>query len=294
MVEVRRIENEFLSLGVSDNGAELCSIFDKENNREVIWQADPEYWKRHAPILFPNVGKQFENKYKYNGNTYETKQHGFARDTEFVCISAEGNKIVHELKSNDEIKKVYPFDFVLRITHTLENKSVKISWDVINSGNNEMFFTIGAHPAFNVPADNSSCRSDYKLLFEGKGKLEYVLIDPKYGTVNPDNKFIINLNESKLTISDDLFDNDALVFDNMQIEKVAILNKDGSKYVEMISEGFPNFGIWSSGKAPFVCLEPWMGRCDDTGFNGDISEKENINSLKCRERFNKEYKIVIG
>lgn len=290
---IRKIENEHLSVKVSDHGAELCSIFDKKNNREVIWQADPEYWKRHAPILFPNVGKQFENKYTFEGRTYETKQHGFARDTDFVCVKAEGNEIIHELKSNEETKKVYPFDFTLRVTHTLNDKTVKVTWDVINDGKGDMFFTIGAHPAFNVPVEEGTVRSDYKLLFEGKDKLEYMLINPQYGTAETAEKYEIKLDDHKCTIEDDMFDNDALVFDDTQIEKAAILMKDGSKYVEMICEGFPSFGIWSNHQSPFVCLEPWMGRCDDTGFIKDLSEKKNINKVEVKGTFNKSYTITV-
>lgn len=289
-----RIENNNISVEIKKQGAELCSIFDKKKNREVLWQADASFWGRHSPILFPNVGKQFNNEYRYNGEVYKTKQHGFARDSKFDCIENSNNKAVFELVSNDETRKIYPFEFILRITYTIKDNDLIVSWNVINTGDNEMFFTIGAHPAFNVPADKSGFnRSDYSVVFKGKDNLKYILLDPEKGTAVYNDVKTLKLNDNKINISDDLFDNDAYIFDNNQIESAIIIDKNNEMYVGMECKDFPNFGLWSAGKAPFICLEPWVGRCDDNDFVDEISNKNGINSLKKREEFNKEYKITI-
>lgn len=125
---IHTIENDYLKVSVDDHGAELCSIFDKVHNREVIWQADPAYWKRHAPVLFPNVGRHFEEHYRINGTEYPSKQHGFARDSEFTCVDMTADSITHKLKSSDATRENYPYDFELKIKHVLEKNQVSVCW----------------------------------------------------------------------------------------------------------------------------------------------------------------------
>ena len=290
---IHTIENDYLKVSVDDHGAELCSIFDKVHNREVIWQADPAYWKRHAPVLFPNVGRQFEEHYRINGTEYPSKQHGFARDSEFTCVDMTADSITHKLKSSDATRENYPYDFELKIKHVLEKNQVSVCWEIVNHSNEPMYFTIGGHPAFNVPADGSADnKEDYLLTFDGQESLTYLLLDPASGTALPDQTQTLELTDGTCKIDAHMFDHDALIFDN-QIEKAGIAFPDGTPYLELTCHRFPNFGIWSVPGSSFVCLEPWMGRCDDCGFKGDLSEKANINVLNVDEIFNASYEIKI-
>ena len=233
---IHTIENDYLRVSVDDHGAELCSIFDKIHNREVIWQADPAYWKRHAPVLFPNVGRHFEDHYRINGVEYPSSQHGFARDSEFTCVDMTADSITHRLKSSDATRENYPYDFELKIKH--------------------------------------------------------VLIDISSGTAVADKAYTLELENGSCLIDAHMFDKDALIFDD-QIEKAGIAFPDGTPYVELICHGFPSFGIWSVPGSPFVCLEPWMGRCDDFGFKGELPEKKYINTLDKNEIFTASYEIKI-
>ena len=288
------IENDYLRVSVDDNGAELCSIFDKVHNREVIWKADPAYWKRHAPVLFPNVGRHFEDHYRINGTEYPSKQHGFARDSEFTCVDMTADSITHKLKSSDATKENYPFDFELKIKHVLEKNQVSVCWEVVNHSNETMYFTIGGHPAFNVNVLPDTDFEDYSLAFkEGTESLSYVLLDTESGTAIADKTYELKLTNSKYALKKDMFDKDALVFDNGQIEWAALALPDGKPYIALESKGFPNFGIWSKPGAPYVCLEPWCGRCDNRGFEGELSEKPDINALKAGEVFEKSYDIIV-
>ena len=262
---IHTIENDYLKVSVDDHGAELCSIFDKVHNREVIWQADPAYWKRHAPVLFPNVGRHFEEHYRINGTEYPSKQHGFARDSEFTCVDMTADSITHKLKSSDATRENYPYDFELKIKHVLEKNQVSVCWEIVNHSNEPMYFTIGGHPAFNVPADGSADnKEDYLLTFDGQESLTYLLLDPASGTALPDQTQTLELTDGTCKIDAHMFDHDALIFDN-QIEKAGIAFPDGTPYLELTCHRFPNFGIWSVPGSSFVCLEPWMGRCDDCG-----------------------------
>lgn len=287
------LENDFLRISVKDDGAELCSIYDKINQREVLWQADPAFWKRHAPVLFPNVGRNYKDCWRMNGREFSSKQHGFARDSVFACVKEDGCSITHELKASTETLEKYPFAFVLRITHILKGQEITVRWEVLNQDKETMYFTIGGHPAFCVPAGGEGKQEDYSLYFEDQNSLTYLLLDPSSGTAVTEQTYTMSLENGTFPITTHMFDKDALVFSGAQIQKAGILMPDKTPYLELRCEGFPNFGIWSVPGAPFVCLEPWMGRCDDRGFEGELSEKENINKLAPGEMFEKEYQIRI-
>lgn len=287
------LENDQLRVTVSDHGAELSGIFDKKNNREVLWNADPAYWKRHAPVLFPNVGRLYHDTSLIDGKTYTSGQHGFARDMDFICTEETETSVTHLLEATDTTKAAWPYDFRLYITHTLNGRDLTVSWKVINKDQETMYFTIGAHPAFNVPVLPNTAQSQYHLTFSGQKELTYCLLDARLGTALPEQSHTLSLENGTCLINEHMFDEGALIFDNGQITKAGITLPDGTPYVEISCEGFPNFGIWSAVGAPFVCLEPWMGRCDNTGYEGELSQKPNINTLKPEEVFNKSYVISI-
>lgn len=288
-----KLENEFLCVEIAEMGAEVTRIYDKTEDNEILWEGNPVYWKRHSPVLFPNVGKTYKNRVLINGTQYPTSQHGFARDNEFTCIEAANEKASFMFRSSEETKEVYPFDFELHINYKLNKKELTVEWQVKNCGDETMYFTIGGHPAFRF-AKPEETKADYVLKVPGKEKLEYVLIDISCGCANVDEVHTLQLSEETYPLSDELFAKDALVVDNGQIEEAWLCHKDGTPYVGVRSAGFPNYGIWSVEGAPFVCLEPWMGRCDNAGFNAELSEKPNVNKVEAGEKFIKDYTIVVA
>lgn len=288
-----KLENEFLCVEIAEMGAEVTRIYDKTEDNEILWEGNPVYWKRHSPVLFPNVGKTYKNRVLINGTQYPTSQHGFARDNVFTCIEAANEKASFMSRSSEETKEVYPFDFELHINYKLNKKELTVEWQVKNCGDETMYFTIGGHPAFRF-AKPEETKADYVLKIPGKEKLEYVLIDISCGCANVDEIHTLQLSEETYPLSDKLFAKDALVVDNGQIEEAWLCHKDGTPYVGVRSAGFPNYGIWSVEGAPFVCLEPWMGRCDNVGFNAELSEKPNVNKVEAGEKFTKDYTIVVA
>ena len=288
-----KLENEFLCVEIAEMGAEVTRIYDKTEDNEILWEGNPVYWKRHSPVLFPNVGKTYKNRVLINGTQYPTSQHGFARDNVFTCIEAAKERASFMFRSSEETKEVYPFDFELHINYKLNKKELTVEWQVKNCGDETMYFTIGGHPAFRF-AKPEETKADYVLKIPGKEKLEYVLIDISCGCANVDEIHTLQLSEETYPLSDELFAKDALVVDNGQIEEAWLCHKDGTPYVGVRSEGFPNYGIWSVEGAPFVCLEPWMGRCDNAGFNAELSEKPNVNKVEAGEKFIKDYTIVVA
>lgn len=289
-----KIENEKIIAEISLHGAELSRICCKENMREILWNADGKYWARHAPVLFPNVGKYYKGGLSHNGIYYPEAQHGFARDCDFVCTMQENDRAKFMLLSTPESLKRYPFPFALEIGYELHDSGINVSWSVRNTGKETMYFSIGGHPAFNVPVLDDTKFTDYYLYFEGKDTLEYKLLDKASGCIIAESSEILPLDNGCYRLREGMFDNDALVFDDGQIDKVSILYPDKKPYITMECAGFPNFGIWSKPGAPFVCLEPWQGRTDNVGFDGDISTKPGISALAPGEVFEKSHRIIVG
>lgn len=288
-----KLENERLCVEITELGAEVTRIYDKEKKTELLWDGDPAYWKRHSPVLFPNVGKAYRNTVRIGGVQYPASQHGFARDNMFRCICERADAASFLFVSGEETKEVYPFDFELVITYTLKGDSLEVKWEVHNTGNETMYFTIGGHPAFRFAEENGK-KSDYLLKFPGKESLDYILVDLAEGAADPRKAYRLDLKDGFCPVTEEMFENDALIFDGGQFDEVWLCHKDGIPYVGIKCAGFSNFGIWSVKDAPFVCLEPWMGRCDDVGFDKELSEKPDINRTEPGEKFEQKYVILAG
>ncbi len=293
---VRTIENDQIKVAVCDHGAELHSIYDKKNDREVLWQADPNYWSRHAPVLFPFVGKCQGGHYTHQGKQYPMGQHGFARDMEFEFVGQTENTICHVLKSTEETYEKYPFCFELKITHVIEGRKLRVQWEVQNTENETMYFSIGGHPAFRVPVRAGEKKTDYYITFGDKEQLNYLRVDLSCAAADIDHPEMITLQEHRIKITEDMFVQDAWIFDDHEVKEVGIAFPDGSPYITMNCGQIPSFGLWSMPMpdTPFVCLEPWNGRCDNKGFSGELKEKYGVQSLEAGKTWKSQYEITLG
>ena len=268
---MRVLENEQIKVKISDVGAELSSVYDKESGQERIWTADPAVWNRHAPILFPFVGKVNGGEYRIGEKTYEMKtQHGFARDMEFECVEQSQTSVTHRLLPTENTKRIYPYDFELLVTHRLdvsESRRLQVIWEVINRGTEEMYYSIGGHPGFTVPEE----KEWYYLEFPGREALTYIGVNPENGLADVKNKKTLELKDGLVKFCEDVYD--TLIFDEQNIAQVRIVRPNGTPYVTMDCRVFPYLGIWAKKTGNFICLEPWAGRTDDDGFCGSLEEK---------------------
>ncbi|WP_455129218.1 aldose 1-epimerase family protein [Pseudoramibacter alactolyticus] len=293
-MDTRLIENEYLQAEISDVGAEPVFLWDKGARRNVLWRGDDHFWGRHAPVLFPNVGRHFGDVFRHKGQVYSLSQHGFARDRVFTCVAEQSNSLSLQLVSDDATRENYPFPFVLTVTHQAVGHQLVTIWQVRNTGNEPMYFTIGGHPAF-VLLKNDLAMDHYYLKIEGSGAegLTVVRIDPKAGNPLPGVTEDWALTDGRLPLTDALFEADVVILDNHQIDRISLVHNSGDRLVTVDAGGFPNFGIWSKPGAPFVCLEPWVGRTDDAGFTGELSEKPGIITLDAGETFEARYAIEL-
>lgn len=288
---IKTLSTSELTIKVSPHGAELCSICC--NGKEYLWQADPAYWKRHSPVLFPIVGSVWENAYRHEGETYALTQHGFARDMEFELVAEGDHDLLFRLTDNEETRKKYPFPFCLEIGYRIEGKKIEVVWTVRNTGNREMHFQIGAHPAFYFPGYDAETTERGYFGFGETKDLRYILISEK-GCADPDKEYPLALADGLLPLDVHTFDKDALILEGGQVEQVVLYNKE-KKPVLSLSSDAPVMGLWSPPmkNAPFVCIEPWFGRCDRAHYTGEYKDKDWMQHLAPGEEFRGGYVIQV-
>ncbi|MDC0933243.1 aldose 1-epimerase family protein [Arcobacteraceae bacterium] len=288
---IHSIENDFIKVQVKEFGAELCSIQKKNDTVEYLWQADKNYWNRHSPILFPIVGKLLDDEYIYNNKTYKMTQHGFARDQLFKLHSKKDDEIVFSLNETTETLKIYPFKFELLISYRLLKNTLEIGYKVVNHTLDKMFFSIGAHPAFNWPLSNQEDKENYYLEFTDTKELERLPLTP-LGISS--NKEIISLVNNRLSLNETMFIDDALVIENLNNKSIVLKSTENKRKIEVSFENFPFVGIWSKPQgSPFVCIEPWCGIADGIEHDKNFEDKKGIITLEKDGIFQSNYQISI-
>ena len=278
------ISNSNLTAQIKHAGAELCSLKNNEN-KEFMWNGNPQFWGKHSPILFPVVGTLKNNSYSYNGKEYQLTRHGFARDMAFEVVQKTKNSVVFSLNSTEETKKMYPFEFELQIIYTLIENSLHVEYKVINKGTAPMPFSIGAHPAFSLEGNFEN----YSLEFEKDENLDYYLLE---NDLISNKKKQLELKNKKIDLNYKLFENDALIFKSLESNSLTIL-ENSKPFLKVSFEDFPSLGIWTKKDAPFLCIEPWFGYSDTEENFGNLFEKEGIQILKENDSFDSKYSIEI-
>lgn len=286
------LKNEALEAKICSKGAELTSL--KKDGVEYMWKADPAYWGRTAPILFPFVGSLRGKQYRYQGKTYDMGQHGFARDMEFTLVSKTDTKLVMQLSETEETMEKYPFRFLLELSYELEGEDLKVGWHVKNMDEKTLHFSIGGHPAFNCPMEGKGKQSDYMLRFlkDGKPLQEIISAVIVEGGLVGEGILEFGLEDGYLAVTPELFDTNTIILEGGQTDEVSLFDPDGKEYLR-VSFPMPIVGIWTpiEKNAPFLCIEPWCGRCDDADFAGELPKKRWSNALEPSEAFDASYTI---
>lgn len=252
------IENEYLRLTVDTHGAEAVSVVNKATGAEMLWCGDPAVWGRHAPILFPYTGKLTGGKMIAKGKEYAGGQHGFARDVEHTLVGKTETSLTLVLQANEETRAKWPYEFELRSTFELVEKTVRHTLAVYNPSEPELRFGIGYHPAFAIPFDDAHTPADYEFRFDELESPLCVSCLPN-GLLNGTDYHYLARNTRTVPLTDDLFDYDSHCMLNLRSKTLAIVEKYTGRAVRCNIEGYPYVLIWSKPEKPyrFVCIEPW-------------------------------------
>lgn len=282
-----QIENSYFTVQVNSSGAEMKRLFAKPWLRELLWVPQDEnskrIWNRSSPILFPIVGKLKNDTFKFKEKAYKMPQHGFARDKNFRCLTCDKTEIEFILEADQETFKLYPFCFELKVKYLLEENKCSIFYSVKNTDRQDIYFSIGAHPAF-----CTTKVEDFAIRFEKKEKGFFHL---KEGLVDWNQMYIVDTQEIKLT--KELFSKDALVFEDVKSKYVDLVDRKRHETIRLEGTNTPYLGIWGKEEVPFICIEPWFGVSDSADHNQNLEIKKGIQKLPADKSFHFSYSIEI-
>jgi galactose mutarotase-like enzyme len=286
------IENDCIRISTQGLGAELTSLFDKKNNIEHLWQADPKVWGWHAPTLFPVVGRCLNDKIQINGMSYPMEKHGFARRSDFELVTQFHDLLHFRLSTSDKTLAVYPYLFELNIFYEIKDNYMIQTYEVDNKGKDTLYFQLGGHPAFAVPFLPGEQYEDYFVEFDKDTVLDRENINTE-GYFDTSISNVIN-GTNKLPLVKDMFHKDAIILKDINSRKVT-LRSDKNRY--RLTVEFPSFnylGLWAKENAPYICIEPWLGCADTAGRPVEFRDKEGILSLPPEGKFQASFIITIS
>lgn len=265
------ISNEFITATFSEIGAELKSL--KCDGKEHIWYSDPAYWTGSSPVLFPICSGLKDDEFIYEGKTYTMQKHGFARRAEFAVETVDTSSATFLLSSENCPQENYPFQYEFRIIYTLIGKKLNVEYNIRNLTDGDMYFSVGAHEAYLCPEGIEN----YEIVFEKTEDFDAYQLE---GPLLSDNTKNYGKNTDVLQLDNSLFENDCLIFKNLNSRSVNLVNKTTDQKIKVDFEGFDFLLIWTVPDAPFICIEPWCGVTDNVNTTKQLSQKEGIERIE--------------
>ena len=289
---MHQVENGFLKITARESGAELTSVINKINGIEHLWQADPQFWTWHSPVLFPVVGRCLNDEITIDGRKYNMEKHGFARKSQFKLLELGKTRMVFSLKESAETLEAYPYKFEFLIAYHVSLNKLTVSYEVINHDSQTIYFSVGGHPAFAVPFLKDEQYEDYYLEFSETESVSRHYIDSD-GFFDG-KKEVVLAETNRLDMKKGMFKDDAIIFKDLKSRKVTIRSKNHEQYLSVDFTGFDYLGLWAKVGAPYVCIEPWLGCADTTGNLVDFKQKEGIIALEAGKRFGVSFAVEVG
>lgn len=278
---------------IETGGAQLISLRDR-SGAEYIWQGDPRFWTGHSPVLFPIVGALKNGETTVGGKTYAMPKHGFAKDREFRVASADDRSVTFLLESDEQTKRFYPFDFRFSVTFQFSRGTLSVRYRIRNSGDTDMAYAVGGHPAFNCPLDTHERFEDYRLVFECPETVGFIGREKEGGLLNFSRRIPLLHGQTELPLAHALFSNNAMIFDSLKSRRIQMVSRKSGIGVELRFDGFDYFGIWStSEKSPFVALEPLTSCTAAVDETGKLFEKRAMTILPPEESRDHAYSISL-
>ncbi|MCC8961761.1 aldose 1-epimerase family protein [Bradyrhizobium sp. Pear76] len=296
MSDSHTLRGDGIAAAIRAEGAELSSLRNAEGT-ELLWQAGSQ-WPRHAPILFPIVGRLKNDTLRHKGKAYPMTQHGFARDRRFAWLEQGARSCKLALTDDAETRARYPFAFRLEVTYTVDGAALDVAFEVINTGDEMLPASLGGHPAFNWPLVPGLPKEAYTLTF---GKTEPAPIRRLEGGLMRRHPEPNPVTGRTLALTEELFDDDAMVFDQVASTSILFTATLGpaaatqGAAIEISWRGFRELGVWSKpGGAPFLCIEPWHGFASPAEFDGEFADKPGLMHIAPGARRSLSYRIRVS
>jgi galactose mutarotase-like enzyme len=285
------IEDGSVKASIHPKGAELQSLYNKSNKTEYMWSGDPAFWGKHSPVLFPIVGTLKNDTYYFNNKAYTLSRHGFARDKEFIISNQTPASATFTLLSDETTLAVFPFSFRFDIIYTVAVDTLQVTYSVTNTGNQDMYFSVGGHPAFKIPLTYENSYEDYMLEFNETEDASRWPISPE-GLIEKTPVPFFSHTE-QLSLNKELFYNDAIVLKQLKSNTVRLMSETTDPGLLFDFSGFPYLGIWAAKNADFVCIEPWCGIADSVDTNQQLTEKEAVIQLEAAKQFERSWSVKV-
>lgn len=267
------LNNGILEVQIDKIGAEIRKV--TKDGKDRMWSGNPEHWAGVAPLLFPICSGLPDNKYTYNGETYEMPKHGFIRKLPFEVEATADDTATFMFAANEDTYKIFPWRFELRIKYTLNGDKIKVEYFVLNRSDDTMYYSIGSHEGYDCPEGIEA----YDVVFEKEEVLENALLE---GPVFSGETEKILTSGKVLSLDEKYFLNDALIFKNIKSKKASLVNRVSGQTTTVSFPECEYLLLWHPVGAPFMCIEPWEGICSTKGDSGDITEKEGIIALESK------------
>ena len=267
------LNNGTLEVQIDKIGAEIRKV--TKDGIDRMWSGNPEYWSGVSPLLFPICGGLPNDEYTYNGQTYKMPKHGFVRRLTFEVEATADDTATFMFSSNEETLKIFPWKFELRIKYTLIREKIKVEYFVLNKSDDTMYYSIGSHEAYDCPEGIEA----YDIVLEKEEALESYILD---GTILSGETQTILISGNVLSLKEEYFLNDALIFKNIQSKKASLVNRTTGQITTVLFPESKYLLLWHPVGAPFMCIEPWEGICSTKGDSNDITEKEGIIALESK------------
>jgi galactose mutarotase-like enzyme len=261
-----------LTAQVDPLGAQL-SVLRDEAGGDLLWNGDPSVWSGRAPLLFPIVGALAGGAYRVDSKTYHLPRHGFARHSAFEVAESSATAAVFRLKADDVTLQLYPFSFQLELHFAIDGATLSMTALIRNLGDRKMPASFGYHPAFRWPLPYGQERSEHVIEFAGDEPSPVRRLD-QAGLLMPE-RFPTPVVERRLALQDALFQNDAVIFDDLRSRSVTY-GAAGGPRLRLSFPDAPYLGVWSKPQANFICIEPWHGVADPQGYSGNFSAKPGV------------------
>ena len=270
MAEQLKISNEKISVVISTMGAELKSVV--KDGKELLWEGNPDVWAGQAPILFPICGGLKDGKFIFEGKEYTLPKHGYARMSEFEIESAERESATFVLRSDEESKKHYPFDYEFRVIYTLIDNKIKVDYSVKNVGSGDMYYSVGAHEAYACPEGIE----EYSLVFDKEEDFKCNIL---HGNLLGFDTYSVGKGR-ELELKYDFFAKDALTFLHLESRGVDLLHRPSGNKLRVEFDDSDYLFVWTKPNANYICIEPWCGVPDFVDSDYDITKKRGIIKLE--------------